>query len=527
MPVNFRQRLSYHQAKITIIVALVLGLSLSLVQIFYDLAREKEEVSTTVRQVVEMFRESATDAVYNIDETEAQSVVNGLFKYSHILQVSVTDEVNIVLAHKSRAAEEGPFDWLAQFIFEDQDKYQVLLKQQDLDKVLGTLQITTDNYLILQNFVQRAGLLLLNDLLKNIVLSGILLLVFYYTLTQPLLVMARQVAAVDPSQPNKHLIDIPLRHRNNELGLLAQMSNRLLEGFEESLSQRLAVENELAKHRDQLEQLVVERTSELEHSLMKVEEANKNILDSLQYAKIIQSSLLPKQETLNSQLPHQFVIWQPRDIVGGDLYFMDTSEAGTILAVIDCTGHGVPGAFMTMLVVSALQRIIHDEGIHTPAAILEQLNRLVKMMLQQDQEDTLSNDGLDGAICLINTEKTQLLYAGACLPLHYIHQEQLHVVKADRHSIGYKNSKLDFNFTNHQVELKLGMSFYLYSDGLVEQLGGKKEISLGNRRLRSWLLSNHELSFPEQKKKLLQAFNEYRGNLDVQDDITMLGFRVY
>jgi PAS domain S-box-containing protein len=291
------------------------------------------------------------------------------------------------------------------------------------------------------------------------------------------------------------------------------------------------------------QQLKIKNTR-LNETLEKVEEANKKIMDSIRYAKVIQSSLLPNLDGSNIYLPESFVIWMPKDVVGGDIFFKDSFTEGTgadeymtgfIFAVIDCTGHGVPGAFMTMIASSGLRRIIKDEGCHDPARILKQLNFIVKKSLQQDRKDTLSNDGLDAAICFVKIQKKTdssdeedtekiLIFAGAKLPLIYVCDNEAELIKGDKESIGYKKSDLNFDFTNHTIHIKKGMSFYIFTDGFTDQLGGEKRRRFGTTRFKNLLRKNAGLPFEVQRKILLQAFEEYKGENERQDDVTILGF---
>jgi serine phosphatase RsbU (regulator of sigma subunit) len=258
------------------------------------------------------------------------------------------------------------------------------------------------------------------------------------------------------------------------------------------------------------------------------EAANKKIMASIRYAKMIQSSLLPNPENIRSFLPESFFIWMPRDIVGGDFIFTDFFEDGFIIAVIDCTGHGVPGAFMTMIASFGLRKIIRDEGFHDPAKILQRLSFLVKTTLQQDTDYALSDDGLDAAICLVKPADRTLTYSGSKLPLFYInndiHDKQVHIIKGDAKSIGYKKSDLKFSFTNHTVTVDRKISFYLFSDGFTDQLGEKNDRRFGTPRLRELLREICEAPFEEQRMRLLEAFNNYKGENERQDDVTALGF---
>ncbi|WP_207681779.1 SpoIIE family protein phosphatase [Desulfonema magnum] len=312
--------------------------------------------------------------------------------------------------------------------------------------------------------------------------------------------------------------------------------------------EREQMQKELARHRDHLEELVEERTAELasaneqldqknsdlNKTLEKVEEANREITESITYARTIQRSLLAPLETVKSCLPDSFFIWKPCEIVSGDIYHIDRFEDGVLISVIDCTGHGVPGAFMTMLVFSAIRRITRTEKCHDPAEILNRLNYIIKKTLQQDTEHALSNDGLDAAICFVQlSEKEQLvtnnasvIFAGAKLPLIYIQNEELKVIRGDRQSLGYKNSDLNFKFTNHRIPIEKGMSFYMYSDGFTDQLGGKKGLRFGNSRLKKLLKENVHLPFETQREILIHVFNEWleHGEYERQDDVTVAGF---
>ena len=254
------------------------------------------------------------------------------------------------------------------------------------------------------------------------------------------------------------------------------------------------------------------------------EAVNKVITDSIQYAKIIQTSLLPNMVDVKTYLPNSFLLWLPRDIVGGDIIYAESFEEGFLLAVIDCTGHGVPGAFMTMVASTSLRRITRDEKCYEPAEILKRLNVMVKTSLQQDRESANSDDGLDAAICWIKREENTLHFAGAKLPLYYVNGEKLSIIKGDKQSLGYKSSNLAFEFSTHKVKIEAGMSFYLSTDGFVDQLGGDKGFSFGKKRFMALLQENQHLNFEKQSEKIMQAFKEYKGDNDRLDDVTVVGF---
>lgn len=276
--------------------------------------------------------------------------------------------------------------------------------------------------------------------------------------------------------------------------------------------------------RKRVEEALRESKKKAETEREAAESANKKVMDSIRYAQMIQSSLLPNPDNIRNFLTDSFFIWMPRDIVGGDFIFTDYFEDGFIIAVVDCTGHGVPGAFMTMIASFGLRKIIRDEGWRDPAQILKRLNFFVQTTLQQDTDYALSDDGLDAAICFVKSDEAMMTFAGAKLPVIYVCEKQLTLVKGDGQSVGYKKSDLRFNFTNHRIDIRRGMCFYMFSDGYVDQLGEKTDRRFGTRRFKNLLQENAHLPFEMQRKILLQAFKEYKGRNEIQDDVTVLGF---
>ena len=302
---------------------------------------------------------------------------------------------------------------------------------------------------------------------------------------------------------------------------------RKLEETVEKRTQELSRANEqLEEYNVTLEEKVAQRTAELNSTLIEVEKANQRVMDSIEYAKMIQRSLLPNLDDLKAHLPECFVIWIPRDIVGGDIYYSHFFEDAFILAVFDCTGHGVPGALMTMLASSGMRKILEEEKHRGPAVILQRLNVFIKTSLQQDTEFALSNDGLDAAVCYVETETRRLTFSGARLPLISVCKNEMKVIPGDRQSIGYKDSDLDFEFTSSSFQIEADTTFYLYTDGFMDQIGGQKQMGFGRTRFEALLGVNHRKPLQEQKQILLQTFSDFKGENETRDDVTVLGFRV-
>lgn len=263
-----------------------------------------------------------------------------------------------------------------------------------------------------------------------------------------------------------------------------------------------------------------------ERALDQLAAANASIREGIRYAQRIQQSLLPAPDAHAGLLEDVAVAWHPLDAVGGDYYWIGAIDGRCVVAVMDCTGHGVPGAFMTAIVASSLARILQDHGHEDPARILATLNRLVRDALRQDSPDAASNDGLDAAICVIDPKARRLSFAGANLPLLY-HDGgglALHLVKGDRHSLGYHDSSPDLTFRRHDLDLEPGMRFYLFTDGMVDQVGGPNRRLFGRRRMEDLLRAGSDLPLAEQLRHLLGALAEYRGAEPRRDDLTFVGF---
>ena len=250
------------------------------------------------------------------------------------------------------------------------------------------------------------------------------------------------------------------------------------------------------------------------------------ISDSIQYASNIQRSLLPPEEFLAEDLADHFIIWEPRDVVGGDLYWYRRSQGGFVIALADCTGHGVPGAFMTMLSTGALDRALRDRPDGDPAQLLPLMNRSIKHFLGQNDDEGGSDDGLELGICHIDTEAGKLVFSGARFSLFRVNGNGVEEIKGDKSGIGYRRVPPDQAFTNHEVALENGDTFYMTTDGLTDQIGGEKRRAFGKRRFLDVVVSVQNLPMADQKQRIAVALNEYQGDEARRDDVSVIGFRL-
>jgi len=248
----------------------------------------------------------------------------------------------------------------------------------------------------------------------------------------------------------------------------------------------------------------------------------KHITDSIQYAKKIQTAILPSLELFTDKVEH-FVLFKPRDIVSGDFYWVEEIDDKLIIIAADCTGHGVPGAFMSMLGVSMLNEIVLNERITRPDLILNALRDRVIDALKQET-DSMIKDGMDMTICVLDRSMKKLLYSGAENPLCHISGGELKQIKGDKMPVAIHEVMEPFAL--HELDLKSGDTFYTFSDGYADQFGGPRQKKFMIKNLRNLLLSIQNLPMIEQGRKLDETFEAYRSELDQVDDVVVIGVKV-
>jgi len=260
-----------------------------------------------------------------------------------------------------------------------------------------------------------------------------------------------------------------------------------------------------------------------------VEQQKKEMTDSILYAKRIQTVLLPETNIINEILNDYFVLFQPRDIVSGDFYWVSAKKEKTMVVVADCTGHGVPGAFMSIMGINFLNTIVQNDNLHADE-ILNQMREQVIKALKQTGKDLENKDGMDMALCIIDWGNVRIEYAGANIPLILLRStptlpDELIEVSADRMPIGIYERVVQ-PFTRHTIPIMLGDSIYMYSDGYCDQFGGPNFKKFKKKNLIKLLLEIHTMNMTEQKKKLIQNLEQWQGDLPQVDDILMLGIKI-
>lgn len=262
---------------------------------------------------------------------------------------------------------------------------------------------------------------------------------------------------------------------------------------------------------------------ELKKAYAEIEDKNKNILDSINYARRIQQAILPGDSEIKKLLPDSFVLYMPKDVVSGDFYWIENKNNKILFAAVDCTGHGVPGAFMSMIGNTLLNEIVNDKRITVPGEILSQLREGIIKSLKQTGETGENQDGMDIALCAL--DGIVLEYAGANNPLWVVNKNGMMEIKADKQPIGIFHGDPK-PFTNHTIKLNKGDCIYIFTDGYADQAGGEKSKKFMYKRLQELITDNYEKVMDEQKKIFSQTLNEWKGNLEQVDDILLIGVRV-
>ncbi len=287
----------------------------------------------------------------------------------------------------------------------------------------------------------------------------------------------------------------------------------------------------LKRKNERLEQIVRERTAEIREKNIVLEEQKKEITDSIHYAKRIQTAVMPNIETIRKKVPEYFILFKPRDIVSGDFYWLADKGNKIIIVAADCTGHGVPGAFMSMLGVSFLNKIVNEKNIFSAGIILDQLRENVITALSQKGAEGEQKDGMDMGLCVIDFEKKNMEFSGAQNSLYMIRNDELDETKADRMPVAYYE-KLD-HFIGHTIDLKPGDRFYMFSDGYADQFGGPNGKKFMYKSFKNLLLSIHDKPMSEQKEILNQTIEDWKAVPDPDgkpheqvDDILIVGVHI-
>lgn len=320
----------------------------------------------------------------------------------------------------------------------------------------------------------------------------------------PIIYNKKVIGVIDSEHPDKNF------YPSEDLDILTTIANMAAT----KLMQAKHGE-ELKNYQEKLEQLVFERTSELERQ-------KSEITDSIEYARTIQTAILPTDKILSELLGDYFVLYLPKQIVAGDFYWAERKNEFTFIAVADCTGHGVPGAMVSVVCSNALNRSINEFNLTEPGEILDKARELVVETFSKSETDIM--DGMDISLCAFKNDKSELRWSGANIPLWLVNESGLNEILPDKQSVGQNYQMKDF--TTHHIKLNKGDVVYLFSDGYADQFGGEKEKRMKNKKFSQIISSLYKLDMLQQRSELKNQFDNWRGKLHQLDDVCVMGIRV-
>ncbi len=333
--------------------------------------------------------------------------------------------------------------------------------------------------------------------------------------------LAEMQAAYDSLQKQKEIVQLQMKNQNNLERLGSYEKGFVTLGVIIGLVLALLFILVIFLRQRKKGNLVLQEKNNL------IEKQNLKITDSINYAKRIQDSTLPKQADFLKILPEAFILFQPKDIVSGDFYWIHQCESKILVAVADCTGHGVPGAFMSMIGSTLLNEIMNYQPNLSPAEILSLLNqRITKALHQKQGEISSQDDGMDMALCSIDYANNELIFAGANLSLNMLIRNELIEIRGDVFPIGGVFAKKEIHYSNKAAHIESGMMLYLSTDGYKDQFGGDKKEKYKSTRYEKLLKEIFHLPMEKQQEKLLDDFLQWKGALPQLDDVLIVGIRL-
>ena len=342
--------------------------------------------------------------------------------------------------------------------------------------------------------------------------GGVIVLMVILTLTlgfdrlvlKPLLALTQSARQIAQGQYGIRIKS----ERNDEIGALSRAFDTMAA--------------EVQSHTEELERRVAERTAQLEATHTRLADTHRKLTESIRYASLIQRVILPDRQLGTSMQGKYFVVWQPRDVVGGDFYLYREDVDGCLFGVVDCAGHGVPGAFMTMIAHAALERATVELGLSEPATLLERTDRAVRDMLPDTRRLERLATSMDIGLCSLDRKTATIRFAGAHIDLFTVCDGHIKTFRGDRGGI---NDRKQRNFTQLSLDLEPGCVFYLVTDGILDQSGGERGLPFGRNGFTAWLQANASLPLDRQEESLTCALNDFRGEKPQRDDITVLAFQ--
>ncbi len=333
------------------------------------------------------------------------------------------------------------------------------------------------------------------------------------------------------NQKVKSLLCLPLLKTGKIVGILYLENNLSIGAFTKEhleilnvLSSQMAISVDNALLYENLEDKVEERTLQLNIAYKEIKEQNEHVSQSIQYGQRIQSAILPTTEEISANFKDYFILYKPRDVVSGDFYWFAEKDGKSIIAAVDCTGHGVPGAFMSMIGHALLSEIILANDVLEPALILKKMDEAINQMLKQ--HETQNRDGMDLTLCIWDKNEKLLHFAGAKNSLIYVKDGELNILKGSIYGLGGEIRKKAVVFEEYTLKIDSPICCYISSDGFQDQFGGEFNKKFMKSEFRNLLFSIHNETFEQQKELLEQKLSDWKGHNKQTDDILVIGFKV-
>lgn len=409
---------------------------------------------------------------------------------------------------------------------------ELISRYRDQGQLVGALHLYADQRPAFERVQHDFGLILINAFIKTVVIWAVFIYFARILISRPLSELANAAKAVDFKNPELVQAKIEVK-LENELSLLRDTFNHMAQRLYQDFLTTQRLQKGLTEQNRYLEETVQERTVELDERNHDLREAlsglrlyHNQMLDSIRYAERIKAALLPSQSELARHLPGCRLINQPKEIVGGDFCYLWTEPKALVVGMFDCTGHGIPGALMTMTSATILRHLLTEMDPTRPDLILKQLDSELRSALHETKEDAQNDEGLDGALVYLDLAQKRLLFVGAYLPLIYSDpQGELKWIEGDRCSVGYRYPGRNRGFEVREVELKPGRRFYLPTDGCWDQKGGISGFPMGKEQFRQWLEDSRHLGVDEQVEQLEERMAQWSLGRGPTDDRCLLIFQ--
>lgn len=407
-----------------------------------------------------------------------------------------------------------------QYIF--MARYNTLLYEASVIRIISNR--TAEKILLRTELIRFA-------LIFSITLIVVTILIYRKTkvITTPIKNLAESVDRISDGHLNERAEVVG----NNEITRLSERFNMMiaqLESYTNELEEKVVErttriekqKEEILKQRDKLATI----NSELKNANTEIQGQKKHIMDSIYYARRIQTAILPSQSVVEKLLPSSFILYLPKDIVSGDFYWIHESNGHVMVAAVDCTGHGVPGAFMSIVGFNQLNQTVNVAEALKASDILDELNRGVIETLSEGPSASSIRDGMDIALCVFHPDGKKVWFAGANNPLIIIRNGEFIKVRGDRLPIGIFEGIKPQSFTNHEIDIYPGDMLYIFSDGYADQFGGSSNRKFLTGRFQQLLLEIHGYTAEQQKVELQKRLSEWMGENQQVDDILVIGIRI-